>query len=98
LVVGALQPAGVEHAPGEAPENVDQSGLAVNVGPVQPEQFLGAKRNRRRRSAEHGLEEFHVVCLDCLLEAHPEAGAGRDLAKRAGSSRFHVGIWMEEIA
>lgn len=47
---------------------------------------------------EHGVEEFHVVCLDCLLEAHPEAGAGMDLARRAGSSRLHVGTWMEEMA
>ena len=46
---------------------------------------------------EHGIEELHVVCLDCLLDQHPEAGAGMDVARRAGSSRFHVGIWMEEI-
>jgi len=47
---------------------------------------------------EHYLEEFHVVCVDCLLEGHPEAGRGMDLARRAGSSRFHAGVWMEEIA
>jgi hypothetical protein len=46
---------------------------------------------------ERDIEEFHVVCLDCLLDQHPEAGAGMDVARRTGSSRFHVGIWMEEI-
>jgi hypothetical protein len=47
---------------------------------------------------DHELEEFHAVCLDCLIERHPEAGAGMDVARRAGSSRFLVGVWMEEIA
>lgn len=46
---------------------------------------------------DHDIEEVHVVCLDCLLELHPEAGAGMDFARRAGSSRFHLGQWMEEI-
>ena len=31
------------------------------------------------------------------FECHPEAGAGMDIAKRAGSSRFHAGIWSEEM-
>lgn len=47
---------------------------------------------------EHELEEFHVVCLDCLIDQHPEVGAGMDIAKRAGSSRFVEGHgWMEEM-
>jgi hypothetical protein len=46
---------------------------------------------------EHGIEKFHAVCLHCLLDTHPEAGAGMDIAKRAGSSRFHAGIWTEEL-
>lgn len=46
---------------------------------------------------DHELEEFHAVCLACLIETHPEAGAGMDIAKRAGSSRFHLGMWMEEM-
>jgi hypothetical protein len=48
---------------------------------------------------EHGIEELHVVCLDCLLERHPEAGRGMDLARPGGSSRFVEGQgWMEEMA
>jgi HNH endonuclease len=31
---------------------------------------------------ERDNEEFHVVCLDCLLDQHPEAGAGMDIARR----------------
>jgi hypothetical protein len=50
----------------------------------------------RREPDDHELDEFHAVCLDCLIETHPEAGAGMDIARRAGSSRFHAGIWMEE--
>lgn len=46
---------------------------------------------------DHGVEEFHAVCLDCVIEWHPEAGQGMDIAKRAGSSRFHLGVWMEEM-
>jgi hypothetical protein len=46
---------------------------------------------------DHELEEFHVLCEACVIEKHPEAGAGMDIARRAGSSRFHVGIWTEEI-
>jgi hypothetical protein len=47
---------------------------------------------------DHELEEFHAVCLDCLLERHPEAGAGMDVARRGGSSRFVEGHgWMEEM-
>jgi hypothetical protein len=48
---------------------------------------------------DHELEEFHAVCLDCLIESHPEAGAGMDIARRGGSSRFVEGHgWMEETA
>jgi hypothetical protein len=25
---------------------------------------------------EHGIEELHVVCLDYLLDQHPESGVG----------------------
>ena len=46
---------------------------------------------------EHGPEAFHAVCLDCLLCGHPEAGRGMDVARRAGSSRFHAWMWMEEM-
>lgn len=42
---------------------------------------------------EHGVEELHVVCLDYLLDQHPEAGGGMDVARRAESSRFHAGIF-----
>jgi hypothetical protein len=48
---------------------------------------------------DHEFEEFHAVCLDCLIESHPEAGAGMDIARRGGSSRFVEGHgWMEETA
>lgn len=47
---------------------------------------------------DHGLEEFHVVCEACAIEAHPEAGVGMDLARRGGSSRFVEGHgWTEEM-
>jgi hypothetical protein len=47
---------------------------------------------------DHELEEFHAVCLDCLIETHPEAGTGMDLARVGGSSRFVEGHgWMEEM-
>lgn len=37
------------------------------------------------------------VCLPCLIDQHPEAGAGMDIAIRAGTSRFVEGRgWMEE--
>lgn len=44
----------------------------------------------------HGVDEFRVVCLDCLLERHPEAGGGMDVAKRTGASRLHEGVWRAE--
>jgi hypothetical protein len=46
---------------------------------------------------DHEVEEFTVVCEACLVEKRPEIGRGMDLAKRAGSSRFHAGIWTEEM-
>jgi hypothetical protein len=46
---------------------------------------------------DHELAEFRVVCESCVIETHPEAARGMDIARRAGSSRFHAGIWMEEM-
>ena len=48
---------------------------------------------------DHELEEFHAVCLDCLIETHPEAGRGMDVAREEVSSRFVEGHgWMVETA
>jgi len=47
---------------------------------------------------DHEISEFHAVCLDCLIEQHPEAGRGMDVARDGGSSRFVEGHgWMEEM-
>jgi hypothetical protein len=47
---------------------------------------------------DHELHEFHVICESCLIERHPEAGAGMDIARRGGSSRYVEGHgWMEEM-
>lgn len=48
---------------------------------------------------DHELEEFHVLCEACVIEQHPEAGTGMDIARRGGSSRFVEGHgWMVETA
>jgi hypothetical protein len=48
---------------------------------------------------DHELEEFHVICESCVIDQHPEAARGMDIARRggSGSSRFVEGHgWMEE--
>jgi len=47
---------------------------------------------------DHELGEFHVVYVDCLIQTHPEAGAGMDIARVGGSSRFVEGHgWTGEM-
>lgn len=47
-----------------------------------------------------GLEpsDFRTLCLGCLLDQHPEAGRGMDVARQAGSPR-RVGSarWVPEV-
>jgi hypothetical protein len=46
--------------------------------------------------AETREDDLRVVCLGCLLDHHPEAGRGMDLAKRRGAARLVDGVWLEE--
>ena len=46
--------------------------------------------------AETREDDLRVVCLGCLLDNHPEAGIGMDLAKRRGAARLVDGVWLEE--
>jgi hypothetical protein len=46
--------------------------------------------------AETREDDQRVVCLGCLLDNHPEAGIGMDLAKRRGAARLVDGDWLEE--
>jgi hypothetical protein len=41
-------------------------------------------------------EDFHVICEHCLLEEHPEAGKGLDLARAHGSAYLADGEWVGE--
>jgi hypothetical protein len=39
-------------------------------------------------------EDFRAVCLGCLLEIHPEAARGMDLAKQHGEEWLEDGSWV----
>ena len=39
-------------------------------------------------------EDFRVVCLDCLIDEHPEAGEGMDIARHYGEAWLEGGVWM----
>jgi hypothetical protein len=44
----------------------------------------------------HDPEDLVVICAHCLLEHHPEAGRGMDLAQRSGAARYREGAWIAE--
>jgi hypothetical protein len=41
-------------------------------------------------------QELVVVCMDCLLEQHPSAGRGMDLAREGGIACLSEGEWRIE--
>jgi hypothetical protein len=43
-------------------------------------------------------QELTVVCAHCLLEHHPQAGRGMDIARRAGEARLRGGAWCSGSA
>jgi hypothetical protein len=46
---------------------------------------------------DHAIEEFHVLCEACVVDQHPEAARGMDIARRGGSARFVEGHgWIVE--
>jgi hypothetical protein len=48
--------------------------------------------------SEHDPEKMVVVCAHCLIEQHPAAGRGMDVAQRRGAARYEGGTWVEEPA
>ena len=38
--------------------------------------------------------ELVVICTDCLIEQHPEAGLGMDLAREHGEARLEGEAWV----
>jgi hypothetical protein len=42
--------------------------------------------------------DLRPICLGCLLDRHPEAARGMDVAQRTGGARLVEGQWLEEWA
>lgn len=40
-----------------------------------------------------GVEDMRLLCLHCLINRHPEAGRGMDLARLHGAAEFREGEW-----
>lgn len=74
-----------------------KQGRVVQVETVEPVDasdsgfvcFLDSAPQDRELDHEDGM----VICLHCLLDAHPEAGAGLDVAKEHGRAVFAEGEW-----
>jgi hypothetical protein len=45
----------------------------------------------------YGPKDVDVVCEHCVLELHPDARRGMELAREWGASRFEAGVWSGEI-
>jgi hypothetical protein len=41
-------------------------------------------------------QDLVVVCVDCLLEQHPDVGRGMDLAQEEGVACYSEGAWSVE--
>jgi hypothetical protein len=46
------------------------------------------------RPWEMGVGDLQVICMHCLIEDHPEAGLGADIAKRAGDATWFPDGWQ----